>query len=339
MPKVAVAILNWNGETFLPRFLPSVIAHSGTAEIIVIDNASTDRSLEILQNEFPSVTVIQNKENFGYSGGYNEGIKKITADYIILLNSDVEVTGEWIEPIIELMDKDVSIAAAQPKIKSLNEPHKFEYAGACGGFIDKDFYPFCRGRIFDLAEDDNGQYDSTTEIFWATGACMFVRKSAYDAVNGLDPDFFAHMEEIDLCWRMKNRGYKIMSVPGSVVYHLGGGTLNYNSPRKTYLNFRNNLFLIHKNYYTGNLFAKIVRRLMLDGIAGMKFFFTGKFKHTRAIFKAHHHYYRNISVLNEKRRELKKQVKNPNLAGIYKGSLLIDYFVRKKKKFSELDRF
>ena len=338
MPKVAVAILNWNGTEHLRRFLPSVINHSGNAEIVVIDNASTDQSLQLLRSDFPAVKVVLNPKNYGYAGGYNEGLREISADYLILLNSDVEVTRGWITPVISEMEKDPLIAAAQPKIKSFTNRDEFEYAGAAGGFLDKDFYPFCRGRIFDLAEKDNGQYNDLAEIFWATGACLFVRKRTFDELLGLDADFFAHMEEIDLCWRMKNRGYRIICVPQSEVFHLGGGTLNYNTPRKTYLNFRNNLFLIHKNYYSGNLFFKILKRLLLDGVAGIKFFFTGKFAHTGAIIKAHFHYYGSFSSMRSKRKYFKKYAKDINGKGWYKGSILFDFFFRGKKKFSDLDR-
>lgn len=249
MKKTAVVILNWNGRKFLKKFLPDVIKFSKKdAEVIVADNASTDDSVAVLKADFPEIRIIENKSNGGFAKGYNQALKLIDAEYYILLNSDIEVTENWINPVIELMESDKNIAACQPKIRSYHEKEKFEYAGAAGGFIDKFGYPFCRGRIFQSLEEDKGQYDDTVEIFWATGAALFIRAELYHKLGGMDDDFFAHMEEIDLCWRLKNEGYKIMYCPKSTVYHVGGGTLPTSSSWKTYLNFRNNFFLIYKNH-------------------------------------------------------------------------------------------
>ncbi|MEO8759865.1 MAG: glycosyltransferase family 2 protein, partial [Bacteroidia bacterium] len=264
-PKIAVVILNFNGKKLLQKFLPSVIDNSKLATIYVADNASTDDSISFLKTDFPQVKIIELIQNYGFAKGYNEALKRVDADYFILVNSDVEVTPNWIEPIINLMETDKAIAAAQPKIVSYNTKDEFEYAGACGGFIDKYGYPFCRGRIFDTIEKDTNQYNNPIEIFWATGACMFVRAQVFNELKGFDGFYFAHMEEIDLCWRIKNTGHKIMVVPGSVVYHVGGGTLNKLSPQKTFLNFRNSLLSLTKNNTSGNLFFKILVRLNLDG--------------------------------------------------------------------------
>ena len=337
MSKIAVVILNWNGTHHLEKFLPSVVAHSSEAKLFVIDNCSTDNSVEFLQKNFPTVKIIHNSKNYGFAGGYNEGLKSVDADLFVLLNSDVEVTADWLKLAINKFESDLSIAALQPTICSFNKKEYFEHAGAAGGFMDKDFYPFCRGRILNELEKNNNQYVANIELFWASGACLFIRKSAFFEVGGFDDHFFAHMEEIDLCFRLKNRGYKIVSCTESLVYHLGGGTLAYENPKKTYLNFRNNLFLIHKNYYESILFFKIVRRLCLDGLAGIVFLFTGKFKHFAAIIKAHFHYYGAINRLSSQRKALKKRVNNPNKTGRYSKSIIFDFYLRKKKKFSDLN--
>nr|MBP8033086.1 glycosyltransferase family 2 protein [Bacteroidia bacterium] len=245
--KVAVVILNWNGKPFLEKFLPTVLQYSSGAQIIVADNQSSDDSVAFLKTQFPQVSVILNPSNDGFATGYNLALKQVKAEYYVLLNSDVEVTENWLQPIIKLMDENLKVAACQPKILDYNHPSKFEYAGAAGGFIDKYGYPFCRGRIFNVLEEDKAQYDTAKEVFWATGACMFVRAEAFWKVGGFDDDYFAHMEEIDVCWRMKNIGYQIYVEPSSKVYHVGGGTLNKLSPRKTFLNFRNNLTTLTKN--------------------------------------------------------------------------------------------
>ena len=256
--KVAVVILNWNGQSFLEKFLPNVIKYSQEVQIIVADNQSSDNSVAFLKDKFPEVSIIINPSNDAFAKGYNLALKQVQAEYYVLLNSDVEVTENWIEPIVSLMQSNPKIAACQPKILDYNQPSKFEYAGASGGFIDKYGYPFCRGRIFNVLEEDKGQYDSSMEVFWATGACMFVRSDAFWKVGGFDDDYFAHMEEIDVCWRMKNIGYQIFIEPKSKVYHVGGGTLNKLSPRKTFLNFRNNLITLTKNASPRFLFFKII---------------------------------------------------------------------------------
>ncbi|MBL4653389.1 MAG: glycosyltransferase family 2 protein [Flavobacteriales bacterium] len=330
MVKVAVVILNYNGATYLKQFLPSV-QHTKNAEIWVADNASTDDSIAFLKETFPQVRVVEMAKNNGYAGGYNEALKQIEAEYFVLLNSDVEVTHNWIEPIIQLMDNDKSVAACQPKIKSYNDKTSFEYAGAAGGFIDKYGYPFCRGRIFDTLEKDEGQYDDAIEVFWATGACLFVRSKAYNEVGGLDADYFAHMEEIDLCWRLKNAGYKIMCEPKSVVYHVGGATLKKSNPYKTYLNFRNSLFTIVKNHPRNGMFYVILIRLLLDGVAGVKFLLNGEIKNTLAIIKAHFSFYGAFNSMMKKR---KKHSRLPSK--IYQFSIVYQYYFRGIKKYSEL---
>ncbi|MDP2386555.1 MAG: glycosyltransferase family 2 protein [Bacteroidota bacterium] len=336
--KVAVVILNWNGKHYLEKFLPAVISNSPTGSIFVVDNNSSDDSIEFLKNQFPEVSIVINKDNGGFAKGYNDGLQHIDAEYYILLNSDVEVTQGWIDPVIELMDGDKTIAACQPKILAFHNKQQFEYAGASGGFIDKYGYPFCRGRIFDVVEMDKGQYNTTREIFWATGACMFVRANVYQGLNGFDEDYFAHMEEIDLCWRMKNTGYRIYVVPSSTVFHVGGGTLNKVSPRKTYLNFRNNLITYTKNYSGPFLFMKVLYRIVLDGIAGAKFLLSGDGKHCWAVIKAHFAYYGSLGTTLRKRKALKRVADfKVSSAGILKGNIVALYFLGKKKRFSEIE--
>ncbi len=335
--KVAVVILNWNGKQLLETFLPSVLQYSSKATIVVADNASADDSVLFLNQKFPSVVIVQNTENGGFAKGYNDALKKVDAAYYILLNSDVEVTENWIEPIISLMDADNTIAACQPKILAYNEKNKFEYAGACGGFIDKYGYPFCRGRIFNSLEEDQGQYNNNMEILWATGACMFVRSKVFHQLNGFDEDYFAHMEEIDLCWRMKNIGYKIYVVPQSRVYHLGGGTLNKLSPRKTYLNFRNNLITYTKNHADRYLFIKVIFRLKLDGIAAFKFLFEGSPKHFLAVIRAHFAYYALLPSTLAKRKKLKNTTGyKPATTGILNHNIVVLHYFKNTDRFSQI---
>lgn len=303
------------------------------AEIIVADNASTDSSIEFLQENFPQVRIIQNLTNGGFAKGYNDALSQVKADYYVLLNSDIEVTENWIKPIITLMETDPLIAACQPKLRSYHSPERFEYAGAAGGFIDKYGYPFCRGRLFQHIEDDHGQYDDEREIFWATGACLFVKSKLYHEFGGLDKDFFAHMEEIDFCWRLKNAGYKIMYCPGSVVYHVGGGTLPKKSSHKTYLNFRNNLSLLYKNLPNHLIFPVFAVRFPLDGLAAFKFLLDGGFGDFYAVLRAHIQFYKSFRNLRKKR----KTVHQHQVSCIYIGHLLIDYFIRRKTTFPELD--
>ena len=339
--KVAVVILNYNGRKLLQKFLPSVIKYSENVSIYVADNASTDDSVSFLKENYPAIRYIELKENYGFAKGYNEALKKIDADYFVLLNSDVEVTSGWINSVINLMEGDKIIAAAQPKILSYNSKDEFEYAGACGGFIDKYGYPFCRGRIFNTLEKDNAQYNDVIEIFWATGACMFIRASVFNALNGFDDFYFAHMEEIDFCWRINNTGYKIMAVPQSRVYHVGGGTLDKLSPQKTFLNFRNSLLSLTKNNASGNLFLKILIRLILDGVAGIKFFIEGNAKHSWAIVRAHFSFYGRLRHALQLRKQIKCMPNyKPNYKLIYPHSIVFDYYLSKKRKFSELrERF
>jgi GT2 family glycosyltransferase len=336
-PKVAVVILNWNGLKHLEQFLPSVLASTyPNLDVIVGDNASTDGSVVFLQARYPSVGIIENKENYGFTGGYNRILTQVEADYYVLLNSDVEVTPDWIEPVIALMESDERIAAAGPKLKSYAQKTHFEYAGAAGGFIDCLGYPFCRGRIFDVLEEDNGQYDTPSEIFWASGAALFIKKKLWDAAGGFDESFFAHMEEIDLCWRLKNMGYKVVYCPQSVVYHLGGGTLNAESPFKTYLNFRNNLLLLKNNLPFWRAFFKIGLRFWLDLLALVKFLADGKSKNAWAISKAHRNFVRRLFSKSKVKSQKLKVYSWGNLSGYYSRSIVWDFFVGKKRKFSEL---
>ena len=330
--KVAVVILNWNGQSFLNQFLPSVVKHSTGARIIVADNNSTDNSISFLKDNYPTVELIQLEQNFGFAGGYNNALKQVDSEYYVLLNSDVEVTENWLTPMLNLLETDNSAVACQPKIKDFNNKEYFEYAGASGGFLDKYGYPFCRGRIFESLEKDENQYDNVEEIFWASGASLFIRSKEYHSIGGLDEFFFAHMEEIDLCWRLKNQGYKIMACPSSTVYHVGGGTLNKVKPQKTFLNFRNSLLTLHKNLPKKERFSVIFIRLLLDGIAGFKFIVLGKPTHTWAILRAHFSFYGAIS------QNKKKRLKNstPNLTGKINKSIVKEYFLNKSKFYSDL---
>jgi GT2 family glycosyltransferase len=336
--KIAVVILNWNGKKFLEKFLPSVVlCNSSDAQIIVADNASTDDSVSFVNNNYPQVNIIKNAINGGFAKGYNDALKNVKAEYYVLLNSDVEVTPGWMDSIIKLMDSDKSIAVCQPKIKDFNKKNYFEYAGAAGGFIDKFGYPFCRGRILDCIEEDRGQYNDTREVFWATGACLFVRAECFHLVDGFDEDFFAHMEEIDLCWRLKNLGYKVMYCSDSEVYHVGGGTLNKISPQKTFLNFRNNLMLLYKNHATDYFFLKMLFRFLLDGLAGINFLLSGEFRHAIAVIKAQFSFYASLGKTLKKRKKLKKQITKYTTTAIYLHSIIADYFIRGKKTFTEID--
>jgi GT2 family glycosyltransferase len=332
--KFAIVILNWNGKAWLEKFLPTLVKHSQEATVFVADNGSNDDSVSFLTQEFPTVKIIENNENLGFAGGYNKALNHIHADYYVLINSDVEVTENWLSPIVSLMDGDKNIAACQPKILDYNNREKFEYAGASGGYIDNLGYPFCRGRIFNNIEHDKGQYNDEVEVFWATGACLFVRSSHFWEVSGLDEDFFAHQEEIDLCWRLKNKGYKIMVEPKSQVFHVGGGTLNAGSPFKTHLNFRNNLYMLFKNLPTSFLFVVIPMRLVLDGVASLTFLNQPKgLQHFLAIAKAHFAFYFEIPKLLVKRQEIKQ--KN-NLVGKVNYSILLKNKIKGVKHFQEL---
>lgn len=332
--KTAVVVLNWNGKAWLEKFLANLVKHSQEATVFVADNASTDNSVDFVKNNFPNVKIIINATNGGYAKGYNDALKQIDAEYFVLINSDIEVTEGWLSPIIDLMDSDKKIAACQPKLLDYNKRNTFEYAGASGGFIDNLGYPFCRGRIFDDLEVDNGQYNDAVEVFWATGACLFARAEHFNEIGGLDEDFFAHQEEIDLCWRLKNKGYKIMVQPKSIVFHVGGGTLNSGSPFKTHLNFRNNLFMLFKNLPASSLFTTIPIRLVLDGVAALTFLNKENgFQHALAIAKAHFIFYFEIPKLMVKRQKINQ--KN-NLIGKVDWSILLNNKIKGIKRFSEL---
>ncbi|MEM1258342.1 MAG: glycosyltransferase family 2 protein [Bacteroidota bacterium] len=299
--KVALAILNWNGSELLQRFLPDILLFSKDAEVYVIDNASSDDSIAVLKEQFPKVGIIRNNENLGFTGGYNKGLQSIEADIYCLLNSDVRVTENWLVPILKLFENDRNVAIAQPKILDLNKPNYFEYAGAGGGFIDKLGYPFCRGRIFQALEKDKGQYNDITEIFWATGACMFVKSEVFKSLGGFDEDYFAHQEEVDLCWRAKNAGHTVYYVGESSVYHMGGFTLQNSNPYKTFLNFRNSLYTIVKNLPAKYAWHILFSRLMLDGIAAVRFALQFRGRHAWAVFRAHLSFYRNFKTIYRKR--------------------------------------
>jgi GT2 family glycosyltransferase len=334
-PSVAVVILNWNGKYFLEKFLPSVMASTyENLSVIVADNASTDDSIIFLQNYYPQIKIISNLNNEGFARGYNIMLKQVKADYYVLLNSDVEVSKGWIEPVVSLMENKIMIAACQPKILSYENKHQFEYAGACGGWIDKLGYPFCRGRIFDFCENDNGQYEDASEIFWATGAALFVRSSVFHELNGFDEYFFAHQEEIDLCWRMQRAGYKIYVEPASYVFHVGGGTLSMGNKRKVFLNFRNNLILLSKNLLLSEKFWKIPCRIAMDNVAGLQALVKGDFQTFASIQSAHF----NFIKWKLKQKEEKKlpKIKLKYLKGVYAGSIVWQYFINKKKIFSKI---
>jgi len=332
--KSAVVILNWNGKKFLEKFLPGVIRNSlNSAEIIIADNASSDDSLDYLEKNHPAIRIIKLGKNHGFAGGYNLALRQIEADYYILLNSDIEVTDDWIRPVIDMMQSDRSIAACQPKIRSYYDPGKFEYAGAAGGYIDKYGYPFCRGRLFQSIEKDAGQYDQVTEVFWATGACMFVKADIFHKLGGFDDDFFAHMEEIDFCWRAKNQGYKIMFCPDSTIFHIGGGTLPKNNSRKTYLNIRNNITMLYKNLEPERLVRVLAARILLDYVAALKFLVDGGFKDMAAVIRAHFYFWKNLSKLRQKR----GKIPHLKVSQIYWGNIVLQHYLRRKKSFGQLD--
>lgn len=329
--RLAIVILNWNGKKLLEEFLPSVVKHSSIADIYIADNASTDTSVAFVKERYPQVQIIQNQSNGGYAKGYNDALHHIDADIYCLLNSDVEVTANWLNPIITEFKEHPKTAVIQPKILDYKRKNYFEYAGGAGGYIDKFGYPFCRGRIFTTLEADKGQYNDTKEIFWASGACFFIRKPVFEEAGKLDEDFFAHQEEIDLCWRIKNLGYSIKYVGMSTVYHLGGATLSTMNPKKTFFNFRNSLYNLVKNVPGSKILWIIFIRLILDGMAGMKFIFEGKFSHFFAILKAHFDFYKNLRVLVNKRK------KRSSIEKYYLiSSVIVQYYFLKNIKFDQL---
>ena len=334
----AVVILNWNGRALLEEFMPKVVKNTPLhlADIIVADNASSDDSTDFLRNNYPVVGIIQLDENYGFAGGYNRALAQLSHQYVVLLNSDVAPAPNWLEPLIQFMENHPQAAACVPKIKDYRSPQYFEYAGAAGGMIDWLGYPFCRGRIMNVLEQDRGQYDTTESIFWGSGAALMVRNQLYQEVGGLDEDFFAHMEEIDLCWRLKNRGYGIFQIPESTIYHLGGGTLSQQNHRKTYLNFRNNLFMMVKNLPTRWWPLILMIRLKLDGVAALHFVAKGEFKFFGAVVKAHVHFYRELGRFVKKRRMLQPMVRVKKHPEIYSKSIIWSFFVQKKRTYSQL---
>ncbi|WP_417871365.1 glycosyltransferase family 2 protein [Winogradskyella sp.] len=324
---IAIVILNWNGKHLLEQFLPSVLEYSEGAKIYVADNASTDNSVEFLKTSFPEVGIIENSENGGYAKGYNEALQYVSEPILCLLNSDIEVTKNWLDGILKAFNAEAKPDILQPKILDYKDKSKFEYAGAAGGFIDKYGYPFCRGRIFDSIETDQGQYNDITDIFWASGACFFIKNEVFKALKGFDESYFAHMEEIDLCWRAYNSNYKTQYVGASTVYHVGGATLSNTNPKKTYLNFRNSLITLVKNA-DSNVFSKAIIRMHLDGIAGVRFLFQLKPLHFLAILKAHFSFYLNLKSVLNKRRQL------PKRHSYYKiSSIVWSYFIKKNRSF------
>ncbi|MBC8111131.1 MAG: glycosyltransferase family 2 protein [Verrucomicrobia bacterium] len=335
MEKLTVVILNYNGKHHLQTFLPSVVNYSSGFSVIVADNGSTDDSVVFLKEHFPTVKIIALGQNYGFSKGYNMALSQVASEYVVLLNSDVEVSENWIAPLLNLLEKDKNIVACQPKMLAYAQKNQFEYAGAAGGFLDFLGYPFCQGRLFDTMETDTGQYNKTTEIFWASGACMFVRSEVYQKLGGLDDDFFAHMEEIDLCWRMKNAGYKIMYCPQSTIFHLGGGTLNKINSRKTFLNFRNNLATLYKNLPAKRLLPVIFTKLILDGLAGFRFLLKGEFSNFLAVVKAHFNFYGGLGIWHKKRKIIQTFKKTD--AVLYPKSIVKAYFLQGKKTFESLN--
>jgi len=339
--KVAIVILNWNGIKFLEQFLPSVVKYSEKSgnKIVIADNDSKDDSVNFILKNYPQIEIIKLKKNYGFAKGYALTLPQIKAEYYVLLNSDVEVTQGWIEPIIHLMDNDGKIGAAMPKIMAFHRKEYFEYAGAAGGFIDKYGYPFCQGRILNNIEKDFGQYNQLTEIFWASGACMFLRASAYIKTGGFDGDFFAHMEEIDLCWRLKRLEYKVFYCPDSLIYHVGGGTLPNNNPRKLYYNYRNCLFLLFKNVNAGDFLKILLPRMLLDGLSATIYLLQGKFSFFMAVVRAHLRFYCSLKMLINKRRIFNKIIAKKSVSQIYNGSIVLNFFLRNVRTFKDLNNW
>lgn len=336
-PKVAAVIIHWNRCKLLEQFLPFLMASTyANLEVYVADNASTDDTIPFLEAHYPAVKIIRLDKNYGYAGGYNEALKHVKADYYVLINNDIEVTPSWIEPVIAEMQKDSNIAACQPKLLQYHHKDKFEYAGAAGGMMDSLGYVFCRGRIFEVDEVDKHQYQDTTEIFWASGACLFIRAEAFHEVGGFDKHFFAHMEEVDMCWRLQQRGYRIMAVPASEVYHVGGGTLSKQSPQKTYLNFKNSLCMLFKNLPASKLIWLIPLRSFLDLLSSVFFLMNALPQHSWAIHRAHADFFFNLGQWFRLRKEAQAQVTTHDLHGTYKGSVVYQHFIKRIKYYSEL---
>ena len=333
---VAIVILNWNGAGFLRRFLPGVLIHAEGARVIVADNASTDDSVELLARDFPGVELLLLDRNFGFCEGYNQALAQVDSPYFVLLNSDVEVTLGWLQPLRNLLEINPRIAAVQPKILAHADPTLFEYAGAGGGYLDRLAYPFCRGRLFDTLEKDLGQYNDARPVAWASGACLLVRRAAWQALGGLEPAFFAHMEEIDFCWRLQNAGYEVWYHGSSAVQHVGGGTLPKTNPRKTFLNFRNGLALLYKNAAPGELLGTVLLRLVLDGVAGLRFLAGGEVRNFWAVLRAHFSFYGNFDYWRRRRRAARPHLRVQDRAGVYGGSIVWAYFARGKRVFRQL---
>jgi hypothetical protein len=331
--KIAVVVLNWNGRKLLEKFLPSLLIFSAEANIYIADNASTDDSVSYVNSHFPAVVCIRNKQNLGYAGGYNEAISHVSEPLLVLLNSDVEVTKNWLQPILALFEANPNVAIIQPKILDYYNRNYFEYAGAGGGYIDQYGYPFCRGRIFDTIEKDIGQYDDILPVFWASGACFCIRKEVFEVLDGFDASFFAHQEEIDLCWRAFNLNFETFYCGQSTIFHIGGGTLKQDNPHKTFLNFRNNLLMLVKNLPAHFIFKIIFTRLILDGLAAFRFLIKGKFLHVWAILKAHFSFYLNAQKAYNQRKH------NFKLGYFYQKSIISQYFLNKKKLFKSNDKF
>ena len=332
--KIAIVILNWNGKSLLEKFLPSVVKFSKEdADIYVADNNSSDDSIAFLKSAYPEVKIVQNKINGGYAKGYNDALKLIDADVYALVNSDIEVTKDWLKPIIKQFNTNKNTVVIQPKLLDFKDKTKFEYAGAAGGFVDFMGYPFCKGRIFMELEKEEHQYDEVSPIFWASGACFFIKSDIFHLLNGFDEDYFAHQEEIDLCWRIQNQGYEIQYVGSSTVYHVGGATLRETNPHKTYLNFRNSLYTIAKNVPKRFIFYVIIFRLILDGIAGLKFVLELRPVHTWSIIKAHFSFYRNLPKMIRKRRSI--SFKQTNYFHTF--SIVFQHFILRKNKFKDIN--
>ena len=338
MIAASVVILNWNGAELLQQFLPTVLMHTQTedCEVVVADNNSSDNSVEVMYQQFPDVKLILLDKNYGFAEGYNRALQQIDAKYVLLLNSDVETSAGWLKPMIEHLERNPETAALQPKMLSFADKSKFEYAGAAGGYIDRYGYPFCRGRILHELEEDRGQYDKPVQVFWASGACLCMRRADYMEAGGLDDDFFAHMEEIDLCWRLLARGKKIMCLPQSKVYHVGGASLDNESPRKVHLNFRNNLLMIYKNAPFKKLIEVLLVRMVLDAAAAAHFAVQGKWKHAQAVGNAYSDFIEMRPAFKHKRKENMRKTIQPNILQQYKGSILFDFYFRKRRKYSEI---
>lgn len=338
--KVAVVILNWNGAKLMEEFLPSVVDYSPAelAEVIVADNGSTDASVDMLKEKFPAVRIIQLDKNYGFAEGYNQALKQIDNEYTVLLNSDVEVTPGWLDAPLAAMEADSTIVAAQPKIRAQRNKDYFEYAGAAGGYMDIYGYPYCRGRLLHVVEKDEGQYDTPADILWATGACLFIRTTIYKEVGGLDAGFFAHQEEIDMCWRLRSRGYRLVCTPQSVVYHVGGATLQVESPRKTFLNFRNNLLMLYKNLPEKDLKHVMRARFWLDYIAATKFLLYGHVQNAKAVYEARKAFFDMKPEYAEKRRENLAKTTLGTIPELMRSSLILAFYLNGKKKYSDINK-